>query len=400
MRFKVTKPSNSIAFSYWLDAFRWLAATVVVFSHAGGQMLVRLGLLSPEDRTFPHFIYSFISGFAHHAVMIFFVMSGFLVGGSLLNEMERKTPDVPVYILKRILRLSIVLIPAMLLTLVLARIGAAIYPSTFGGPYDAKVLQSLSAETFACNAFYLQNALCTRYGGNDSLWSLFHEFWYYMVFPLIALSCFGKSSTSARVGFAAGGAAIILVLTAIQKTNAPIAPYLLIWLMGVAVALWPRRAVLPPIIPALAMIALLVGLRIFGGRSLWSGTTLVSIACDMIVAATFTYLLICLKHSDNLKAPVGAKLHAAMAGFSFSLYCTHLPVSMFYSALMMRLVGRGYDMVPGSLQDWTIVIGGLMSCFVAAYFFWMVTERHTDTVRRAALKLFPPPSGGPPRAAS
>ena len=49
----------------------------------------------------------------------------------------------------------------------------------------------LDAATFWGNLVFLQTILVPTYGTNALLWSLANEFWYYMLFPLLAVLIHG-----------------------------------------------------------------------------------------------------------------------------------------------------------------------------------------------------------------
>jgi peptidoglycan/LPS O-acetylase OafA/YrhL len=58
-------------------------------------------------------VLAFFTGFAHQAVLVFFLISGWLVGGSLLNKLGQ--PDALLsYAIDRITRLWTVLMPTFL----------------------------------------------------------------------------------------------------------------------------------------------------------------------------------------------------------------------------------------------------------------------------------------------
>ena len=74
--------------SFWasLDFIRWSAAMLVVVAHARHLLFVDYYLLVYKDPTFLHSIsnklFYFITGLGHEAVVLFFVLSGYLVGGA------------------------------------------------------------------------------------------------------------------------------------------------------------------------------------------------------------------------------------------------------------------------------------------------------------------------------
>jgi len=67
------------------------------------------------------------TGIGHLAVMVFFVLSGYLVGGRLLARYCSGNASIPRYLLDRFTRLYIVLIPALLITALFDRIGVGAF---------------------------------------------------------------------------------------------------------------------------------------------------------------------------------------------------------------------------------------------------------------------------------
>lgn len=380
------RPSGAVRaeeFSSWLDLFRWVAAYLVVIGHVGGPLLVSLRHVPPDQRTIAHSAYSFIAGYAHPAVMVFFVMSGLFVGGSLCAECHRRVPDVKTYLVKRFVRLLIVLIPSLIISYILVRIGSRLAPEV----YSERQLGNLGIDTFICNAAFLQNVLCSRFAGNDSLWSLFNEFWYYMIFPFLAISVIRSQPITQRLLVAGIGLGLGCLLNIFQFSNAPLMPYMLVWLMGVWVAYaGPPRYATNPVMVGIVFVLVVSGIRIILGAEAMHGTTLKSFIADLIIGALFSKLLINLKHMDRLPGPAFPSLQHFLAGFSFTVYCIHLPIAYFYSAVMMSLFGLGFDMMPLSLRDWGIVLGAIVVAISGGYLLSLASERHTDALRRILLR--------------
>ena len=67
------------------------------------------------------------------------------------------------------------------------------------------------------------------FGGNFLLWSLANETWYYVLFPLLVLRLYGKSTIS-RLASAAACLAIAV------SVSGPIGSYFSLWLLGVALS--------------------------------------------------------------------------------------------------------------------------------------------------------------------
>ena len=379
-KYAVTSPCQPKAFSVWLDAFRWIAASLVMIGHVGGPLLVGLSDLPRGSGMLMHYAYSFIGGFGHQGVMVFFVMSGLFVGGSLVAESQSGSVDPLKYLTKRFVRLTIVLWPALVLSFVLYTVGKNISPEV----YDARLSDSVGISSFVCNALFMQGALCNMYAGNYSLWSLFHEFWYYMIFLIMVLTFLVRNR---RIPFLLGIAAVLLLsltLSVLQFRNAPIMPYMIIWLLGVYVAVAEKPRHLTSVYPvAIAIVLFAVAIRVLIGADNLRGLTLLSFATDIILSLMFTKLLINMKYAQRLIMPPLPRMHHQFAEFSFSLYCTHYPVAYFFSAVALYLFGVGFDMVPTHYGQWSIVFAALITCFAFGYLFSLATERHTNTVRVA-----------------
>jgi peptidoglycan/LPS O-acetylase OafA/YrhL len=157
-----------------LDAVRAAAAFLVFISHLRGFVFLPYGKLahhSPLDMA----VWS-ITGIGHQAVMIFFVLSGFFITRSVLEDESRGGFHLRTYLTKRLTRLWIVLLPCLVLTLVwdglaIHLAGPAFYDGHLAGIYDtAPQLQSggadLGLRAFLGNVFFVQTILVPTFGSN------------------------------------------------------------------------------------------------------------------------------------------------------------------------------------------------------------------------------------------
>src|SRR6476646_6319001 len=94
--------------SGFMDAARWTAALAVVLSHINARLVPLLRDI--EHPTHLEKAWGFIAGCSHHAVVVFFVLSGFLVGGKVIRELRsRERPFSPKhYFLDRFTRIYLV----------------------------------------------------------------------------------------------------------------------------------------------------------------------------------------------------------------------------------------------------------------------------------------------------
>lgn len=150
--------------SIYLDFIRFSSALLVCFYHA----------------SFLRFDGAWLKGigaFGHDAVIIFFVLSGFVIG---YVSQEREKSSI-VFFLNRFSRLYSVVIPALILTLVLDYIGQQISPAMYNGRHyeDSDPFFRLISNLFFVNEIWFAH---WRAFSNGPFWSLSYEFWYYVIF--------------------------------------------------------------------------------------------------------------------------------------------------------------------------------------------------------------------------
>lgn len=374
----LSRPYQEQNFSEWMDQFRWIAALIVAISHIGGPLLVALSAMPAEQRPVPQYFYSFIAGFAHQSVIIFFVLSGYFVGGALCFEANKREPEALSYFSKRLSRLWVVLIPTLVISYILYKIGYSLAPIV----YDTRKDNAVDFNTFSCNIFFMQNVFCTRFASNDSLWSLFNEFWYYVSFFFIVLGMVSKSLIKKITMFAIA-ICFLVFFSLFQFSNAPLIPYMFIWLSGVYIA-WAGKPkyLTSPYMAGGLLITYLVLTRVILGTSNMHGTSLISFVADFGLTLLFVKLLINMKFSNYLPRPILGKTNIFLASFSYTLYCIHLPLALFYSAVTYYLWGLGHEMIADTFIEWLVVFGCIVIVIISSYLLSLVTEKHTNTIRK------------------
>jgi len=236
MRVQKEKFQNTTA-SALLDLVRGLAAFVVCLTHWRNLFFVDYYKI-PRHRLLYAIPYA-LTGGGHQAVVIFFVLSGFLIGGSVFRSFGQGTWSWTQYLTHRLVRLWLVLIPALVLGMILDESGihlghaAALYAGQMPNHILSNVAQSLSLGIFAGNVIFLQGIDVRTLGSNGPLWSLANEFWYYILFPCGVLLFRSTTSRSTRLlsGVLLAGIALMVgkgILLAFP-----------IWLLGTLLALIP-----------------------------------------------------------------------------------------------------------------------------------------------------------------
>ena len=177
--------------SGYLDILRSVAAIAVMLGHLRALFFVGHEYISPSSDTIPVKVLYILTGFGHQAVMVFFVLSGFLISSSVLRNLERSSWSWTDYAIDRGVRLYLVLVPGLLIGGVLDIVGLhyfnqhGIYSTPllpFGGTAFA---ERLTISSFFGSLLFLQTRFTTVFGSNGPLWSLFNEFWYYVLFPAL-----------------------------------------------------------------------------------------------------------------------------------------------------------------------------------------------------------------------
>ncbi|MGC8548860.1 MAG: acyltransferase family protein [Acidobacteriaceae bacterium] len=126
-------PFSKTSASVNLDVLRALAAAAVLLSHWRALLFVDFGQLHAHKLLLA--VPYVISGAGHQAVIIFFVLSGYLIGGSVMRNVQRGRWEWREYLFQRLTRLWIVLIPALVLCAMLDGVGMASHaaPLLYGG---------------------------------------------------------------------------------------------------------------------------------------------------------------------------------------------------------------------------------------------------------------------------
>jgi hypothetical protein len=179
--------SNSNNFAS-LDFLRAISAFLVAWGHSRFLMLVPSAEVN--DITIIDKIIYFLAGFGPQAVIVFFVLSGFFITRSIENRLSKNTFSLKDYFIDRYFRLSVVAIPAIVLTFVLDQFAFNFFHK------DLLYLQrcedwldssSYTLQTFFGNIFYLQTLFYNSFGSNGPLWSLAYEWWFYVLAPFVSL---------------------------------------------------------------------------------------------------------------------------------------------------------------------------------------------------------------------
>jgi peptidoglycan/LPS O-acetylase OafA/YrhL len=140
-----------------LDLLRGLAALTVMAAHLRGDAFVEYGALPVSQHGVLAALFFGLTRQGYEAVIVFFALSGFLVGGQVLSRVRNRKFQIRDYAIDRSTRILIPLIPACLFT-------AAIDLFVFG--------HGDAVGQLAGNMFGLNEIIVPTLQTNPVLWSL------------------------------------------------------------------------------------------------------------------------------------------------------------------------------------------------------------------------------------
>jgi len=375
---RVLEPPGGNA-SVHLDALRGFAAFSVLLGHWRDAFFLDYPELGHHN---PLLAAAYlVTGLGRQWVIVFFVLSGYLVGGSVLRSVAAGRWSWQSYLTARLTRLYVVLLPALLFGGALDwtglhRLGDPALYSGRSGMLSVRfdIHSTLTWHGLAGNALFLQTIslpgghgyYIPTLGSNGPLWSLSNEFWYYLAFPLLVLMiatprpAWQRAALAAALGlwgwFCGAGIALLAIP----------------WLMGAPIGYLPPFPASRRWTRRLAVVAALVlaGLTLSLGK-LWHRDAMDD-AIGLAVALLIWITLHCAK--GDLPAWY-VRLARRAAHSSYTLYLFHMPMLIFLKAAFH--LGR-------SAPSWHVLgvsLGVMAIILVYAQLVYQCFEKNTDRVR-------------------
>jgi peptidoglycan/LPS O-acetylase OafA/YrhL len=358
----------------WFDFIRGLSALLVCATHLRAAMFVNF-----SDVKVPSFftkIFYFATGLGHQAVIIFFVLSGFFVGGLVIKKQKKFSFNE--YIFARLVRLWVVLVPMLLLTFIVDQFIFNHLPVLFSGEHllilnsGPTEQYSLSLITFIGNVFFLQTLATPVFGSNGPLWSLANEFWYYILFPLLMI-VFGRipAKLTTRIMLAC------LSLLIIYFFSNNMLEGFIVWLIGALVYVYYERfnfkiTMRLRIAAGGLFLVSLVDSKVHFIDNLWL------LSSDLFIAICFALFLITIKETSTVSYfnRIFSVVARWLSDISFTLYLCHFPlILLIYSNIYAH----------GQLNLELFSLGEYVFWFVILVFIshllWCLFEKHTLNIR-------------------
>ena len=345
---------------YWLDTMRFIAAFMVLLSHARNTFFPAFGDLPMDQQNIFSMAFTMFCRMGHEAVIVFFVLSGFLVGGRGFERIKDNSMNVGSYAIDRFARIT----PPLLAAITFYYITSLIIPET---PF--------SWATAIGNLFSLQGICC------DSLvspfWSLSYEVWFYIILGALAILLKAKNDRKiimSLIVFVAATSVFVLGL----KMH-----YLLIWMMG-AVAYLARPQKKNKWILLLSLVGLFAAILYWqlskDTKSIdfaveGSNKELIDVIMSLMVCLLIQQVIL-FEPKKSVSKWIERKV-GGMAKFSYTLYLSHRIVFLWIIAFVWAKDSCQFTIL-GILKFLIIIIATLFACWL----LYLISERYSPTIKK------------------
>ena len=340
---------------YWLDLIRFLAAFEVMLCHYRGFFFVEYGLLPVEQQNIFSQIFYFTTRLGEEAVLIFFVLSGLLVGGKALEKTRLGTFNIKSYAIDRFVRIMLPLISVLLL----------IIPITFA------LGEQINWINWIGNLFSLQGVLVDSITFCETLWSLAYEVWFYIIIGAIIAFFKNKNKTIPT---------IILIICALIFLKLDL-KYLVIWSMG-ALTYFTFKSTKSRVFLYLAILGFIVSLLCLqltrGSRTLeYSVSEITYDALQYILSLSFCIIISFIANTPPFSklAITTNKIGSKLAVFSYSLYLIHAPLG--------HILSKYFIPKSKSINIYSIgyYLLAIIICMLITYGVYWCFEKRTSTIK-------------------
>lgn len=344
--------------SLYLDLVRFAASMVVLIGHLSG-------------KRFTDGLFWKLGGFMDDAVIVFFVLSGFVIAYVL----GKRESSIASFAIARAARIYSVALPALLLTFVLDALGRSQAPQLYSatwGYQDAEPLRQFVSGVFFINETWFAQI---PIGSMLPYWSLSFEVWYYVLFS--------------AVYFLRGKTRLLTTLLVCCIMGPKILILFPLWLLGYGAYVYSARRRATPLAGAVLLALSVFGYAVyhFYGRE-WLATHTVlpidlaghDLNARYLVGLLFAGHLVGFVWASTLLGGLLLRCEMAIrwfAGATFTIYLLHLPVAQFLTTV-----------VPWSPSDWRTRCVMLLGTFFLMLLIAEFTERRKALWQRLISRIF------------
>lgn len=335
---------------------RFLAAFAVLACHFRGAFFVDYASLPENQQTLPIFFLFASTRLGHEAVLIFFVLSGFLVGGKSIERILNKSFRPLDYSIDRTVRIMLPLVSSLLLFL----------PVCMWAGIPIIFLDWVG------NLFSLQGIVCTPVF--ETLWSLSYEVWFYIIICAVGYLIRHKGALKGYFGL------IILIVSLLVFTKLE-SYYLFIWLIGAFgyfMIQYKSNILKYGALIISILLLIILQLNSSGTLKVIQVSSSVGHILEIMFSSVFCiYMVQLVQNIPTTKFSIKInRISTHLAAFSYTLYLTHIPVRE-----ILRHLGAPKS-PELSLLSVSLYILWLIFALVAAYGVYWLFERNTSKVKR------------------
>lgn len=349
---------------YWLDSIRFIAAFMVLLSHTRNDYFCEYGNLPIDQQGIPAFVFYLIGRLGHEAVIVFFVLSGFLVGGKTIERIRDNTINLRVYAINRFSRIY----PPLTMSIAFYYITCQFVPT-----------ETWSWKVAVGNFLNLQGIFC------DSLvnpfWSLSYEWWFYIVLALIGFSFKYSISGKQILGFC-----LTCIAIGVFVVGEMLIVYLVIWFLG-AMAYLVRPVKPNKTIFLISIIGVVSGVAFY---QLSKDTHAFSFSFSVngvwvelylsLMTSLLIQQIILMKPTSSISIYIERWL-GNMGKFSYTLYLAHRIISMWIFYFIFEKYQGTF-----TIGDFAYFLLVIFISLVGCWLLYLISERHTMRIKSALIK--------------
>lgn len=357
----------------YLDFVRATAAQLVLVGHASHYFLVGSFLRHGQAETF--------------GVLLFFLISGFLICHSVIEKLGRRDYSFGTYFLDRFFRIFTPFLPALIFV--------AIIDSTVAGRPEYPYARDFNLQTWIGNALMLQDypafQVLRRLGVPDNawfiapfgsarpFWTVSIEWWIYLLFGWIVFKLVRSRSKPGLGMLLVLG---LLLIVPFYHFIGGVGEFLtILWIVGAASSLlWRNLPMLAARYPALREHRLRLGIALMAGsvilvagRGFATGFKIYDLQFALFVGSLLFSALFAVGAWQRAVSTILERGIGFVAAYSYSLYLIHHTL----------LVWAGIQ-YPNATHSVPAFLGFVLASNAAAILFWYLFERHYRTLGRWA----------------
>lgn len=358
---------------YFLSFFRLIAAILVLIGHARCQLFATYIDLNPESQNLFTQLFFAGVGWTGEALAIFFVLSGFLVGGPQIQRLYHavQSGDNREKECKQLLyRFSIGRFTRIIVPLFFAILFVIVVKVVGGQPVDW-------LDAFL-NLLGLQGVLAHDFGW--VFWTMAYEIWFYVLLASIICVFCGKKHIIVGVG--------LFVISTFVFLKLPVA-WLFMFFVGIGLY-FMRIVVFPKVLIWISLIGLLI-VKILATLSLESRVVDLPLQGLLNESMLFLARAICFGIIMTMLANVKPQRKVACwiehignkyGVFTYCLYITHFTTLELFKILF----GQLHDVVPSTFL---IYIAMCVICSFFGYAFYWIFEHKIGNYLKQKLEYTP-----------